>query len=130
MVGRVGTLPRPYAERLIGAVRELLRIDRMNGKGTYGITAVRWVGTRVVEAMMGLFDGSQARWALRPAPTRVTEVVDRLAEGDTVLSVFPDGAGQLQAGPEVKVDLLPGGTESLAFDDEATDRRLDELPRF
>ena len=44
----------------------------------YGITAVRFAGAQVVEAMMGLIDASQSRWDLRPAPTRVSEVVDRL----------------------------------------------------
>jgi hypothetical protein len=97
---------------------------------TYGITAVRFAGAQVVEAMMGLIDRTQARWDLRPAPTRVTEVVDRLVEGDTVISLFPDDEGQLQPGPEVKVDVLPEGTETLALAEEATGRSLRDLPRF
>lgn len=99
-------------------------------KATYGITALRYAGSQIVEAMMGLFDSSSARWDLRPAPTRLTEVVDRLVEGDTIISVFPDDAGGLQPGPEVKVDLLPEGVETLAFDEELPGRRLDDLPRF
>lgn len=99
-------------------------------KATYGITAVRWAGSQVVEAMMGLLDAASTRWDLRPAPTRVTEVVDRLVEGDTVISVFPDDAGVLHPGPEIKVDVLPEGTEALALDDEQTGRRLDDLPRY
>ena len=96
----------------------------------YGITAVRIVGTHVVEAMMGLIDTSRARWDLRPAPTRVTEVVDRLVEGDTVISLFADDEGHLQPGPEVKVDVLPEGTETLALADEKPGRSLKDLPRF
>jgi hypothetical protein len=96
----------------------------------YGITAVRFAGAQVVEAMMGLIDTSHARWDLRPAPTRVTEVVDRLVEGDKVISLFPGGDGQLHAGPEVKVDVLPEGTETLALADEAPGRSLKDLPRF
>ena len=96
----------------------------------YGITAVRFAGTQVVEAMMGLLDTSRAHWDLRPAPTRVTEVVDRLVEGDTVISLFPDGEGHLQPGPEVKVDVLPEGTETLALAEERPGRTIKDLPRF
>lgn len=99
-------------------------------RATYGITAVRYAGAQIVEAMMGLIDSSHNRWDLRPAPTRLTEVVDRLVEGDTVISLFPDGEGHLQPGPEVKVDVLPEGTETLALDPEAPGRTLRDLPRF
>lgn len=97
---------------------------------TYGITAVRFAGAQIVEAMMGLIDTSRARWDLRPAPTRVTEVVDRLVEGDTVISLFPDDEGGLQPGPEVKVDVLPEGTETLALAEEKPGRSIKDLPRF
>jgi hypothetical protein len=97
---------------------------------TYGITAVRLAGAQVVEAMMGLIDTTRARWDFRPAPTRVTEVVDRLVEGDTVISLFPDDEGGLQAGPEVKVDVLPEGTETLALAEEKLGRSIKDLPRF
>jgi hypothetical protein len=97
---------------------------------TYGITAVRLVGAQVVEAMMGLIDPSRAKWDMRPTPTRVTEVVDRLVEGDTVISLFPDEEGGLKAGPEVKVDVLPEGTETLALAEEQPGRSINDLPRF
>jgi hypothetical protein len=96
----------------------------------YGITAVRYAGAQVVEAMMGLIDASQKRWDMRPTPTRVTEVVDKLVEGDTVISMFPDETGGLEPGPEVKVDVLPEGTETLALADEGPGRSLADLPRF
>ena len=99
-------------------------------KATYGITALRYSGAHIVEAMMGLIDSTQARWDLRPAPTRLTEVVDRLVEGDTVISLFPDESGRLEPGPEVKVDVLPEGTETLALEQEAPGRTLRDLPRF
>ena len=102
----------------------------MAEKATYGITALRYAGPQIVEAMMGLIDAASARWDLRPAPTRVSEVVDRLVEGDTVISLFPDDEGGLQPGPEVKVDVLPGGTETLSLAEERPGRRLDDLPRF
>jgi hypothetical protein len=47
-----------------------------------------------------------------------------------VISLFPGGDGQLHAGPEVKVDVLPEGTETLALADEAPGRSLKDLPRF
>jgi hypothetical protein len=101
-----------------------------NATATYGITAVRFAGAQVVEAMMGLIDRSQARWDMRPPPTRVKEVVDRLVEGDTVISLFADEDGQLHPGPEVKVDVLAEGTETLALADESAGRSLRDLPRF
>lgn len=96
----------------------------------YGITALRYSGAQIVEAMMGLIDTTQSRWELRPSPTRLTEVVDRLVEGDTVISLFPDQEGGLQPGPEVKVDVLPDSSETLALESEAPGRTLDDLPRF
>lgn len=96
----------------------------------YGITAVRYAGTQIVEAMMGLIDGAHARWDMHPSPTRVTEVVDRLVEGDTIITLFPDEEGGLKAGPEVKVDVLAEGVESLSLAEEAPGRRLGDLPRF
>ncbi len=41
-----------------------------------------------------------AQWDLRPAPTRLVEVVDRLVEGDTVVMLFPTERGTLQMGPQ------------------------------
>jgi hypothetical protein len=102
----------------------------MAEKAIYGITALRYAGAQVVEAMMGLIDIAQTSWDLRPTPTRVTEVVDRLVEGDTIISMFPDEEGQLQPGPEVKVDVLPEGTETLVLAEEAPGRSLRDLPRF
>lgn len=96
----------------------------------YGITALRYAGTQIVGAMMGLVDASLARFDLRPSPTRVVEVVDKLVEGDTVITLFPDENGELQPGPQVKVDVLPEGTETLVLDEEAQGRSLHDLPRF
>jgi hypothetical protein len=97
---------------------------------TYGITALRYAGAQIVEAMMGLIDETQSDWDLPPTPTRLTEVVDRLVEGDTVISLFPDEEGGLQAGPEVKVDVLADSTETLALEGEVPGRTLRDLPRF
>jgi hypothetical protein len=103
---------------------------RMTERTLYGITALRYANTQIVEAMMGLMDASRARWDLRPSPTRLNEVVDRLVEGDTVITLFPDESGELQPGPQVMVDVLPDSTETLALAEEAPGRRLGDLPRF
>jgi hypothetical protein len=102
----------------------------MDEKAVYGITALRYAGNQIVEAMMGLVDSTLARWDFRPSPTKLVEVVDRLVEGDTVITVFPDEEGLLRPGPEVKVDVLAEGTETLALADEKPGKRLDDLPRF
>lgn len=98
-------------------------------KAVYGISALRYAGNQIVEAMMGLV-GDRGLWDMAPAPTRVVEVVDRLVEGDTVITVFPDDDGHLEPGPQVKVDVLPEGTETLALADEEPGKRLDDLPRY
>lgn len=96
----------------------------------YGITAVRMEGRQVTEVMMGMIAPGLEHWDLRPAPTRLVEVVDRLVEGDTVVTLFPTERGTLQLGPEVKVDVLPEGVESLAVAEDRPGRRLADLPRF
>jgi hypothetical protein len=96
----------------------------------YGITAVRLEGNQVTEVMMGMVDPSLEHWDLRPAPTRLVEVVDRLVEGDTVVTLFPTERGTLQMGPQVKVDVQPEGSETLSLAEERPGRRLADLPRF
>ena len=96
----------------------------------YGITAVRLEGSQVSEVMMGMIAPSLQHWDLRPAPTRLVEVVDRLVEGDTIVTLFPTERGTLEIGPQVKVDVLPEGTETLAAAEEQPGRRLADLPKF
>ena len=96
----------------------------------YGITAVHLDGSQVTEVMMGMIDPSLEHWDLRPAPTRLVEVVDRLVEGDTIVTLFPTERGTLQMGPQVQVDVLPEGTETLAAAEERPGRRLMDLPRY
>ena len=99
-------------------------------KAVYGITALRYAGPDVVGAMMGLIDSVHQRWDRLPSPARIVEVIDRMVEGDAVFTLFPDEQGVLSLGPEVKVDLLPEGTETLALAEEEPGRCLDDLPRF
>jgi hypothetical protein len=96
----------------------------------YGITAVRLEGSQVAEVMMGMIDPSLEHWDLRPSPTRLVEVVDRLVEGDTIVTLFPTERGTLRMGPEVKVDVLPEGVETLAAAADEPGQRLSDLPRF
>ena len=96
----------------------------------YGITAVRTEGGRVTEVMMGMIAPDLEHWDLRPAPTRLVEVVDRLVEGDTVVMLFPTERGTLQLGPQVKVDVQPDSSETLALVEDRPGQRLSDLPRF
>lgn len=96
----------------------------------YGITAVRLQDGHVAEVMMGMIDPSLEHWDLRPAPTRLVEVVDRLVEGDTIVALFPTERGTLRMGPEVQVDVLPGGAETLVVAEDQPGQRLVDLPRF
>ncbi len=96
----------------------------------YGITAVRCEAGALAEVMMGLIDRSLSHWESRPAPTRLVEVVDRLVEGDAVVTLFPTETGTLRLGAEVKVDVLQGGVETLASTDEQPGQRLLDLPRY
>lgn len=96
----------------------------------YGVVAVRMEGSHVSEVMMGMIDPGLEHWDLRPAPTRMVEVVDRLVEGDTVVTLFPTERGTLVMGPEVMVDVLPEGVETLSVADDQPGRRLTDLPRF
>ena len=99
-------------------------------KALYGITAVRYVGSQVVGAMMGLIDSAHHRWDMLPSPARVVEVIDRMVEGDRVVSMFPDDEGRLAPGPEIKVDLSPEGAETLTLDEDSPGLSLQDLPRF
>ena len=96
----------------------------------YGITALRFDGAQIAEVMMGMIDPGLERWELRPSPTRLVEVVDRLVEGDRVYTLFPGESGRLHVGPEVKVDVLPEGTETLAVAEDRPGCSLGDLPRF
>lgn len=123
MVEKSMTSPRTSALTPVLAGGELPSV-------LYGITAVRLEGSQVSEVMMGMIDPSLEHWDLRPAPTRLVEVVDRLVEGDTIVTLFPTERGTLQMGPQVKVDVLPEGTETLAVGEERPGQRLMDLPRF
>ena len=96
----------------------------------YGITAVHLEDGHVTEVMMGMIAPSLDHWDLRPAPTRLVEVVDRLVEGDTVVMLFPTERGTLMMGPQVKVDVLPDSTETLAPAEDRPGQRMLDLPRF
>lgn len=96
----------------------------------YGITAVRMEDGQLAQVMMGMIAATLDHWDLRPAPTRLVEVVDRLVEGDTIVTLFPTERGTLQLGPQVKVDVLPEGTETLVPAEDRPGQRLSDLPRF
>lgn len=97
----------------------------------YGITALHFTGPEIGEAMMGLLDSPDGTFASDPSPAPLVEVVNRLLEGDTVITLFPDTAGKLVAGPEVKVTVVDGNRETLGLAGEpAPGRQLADLPVF
>lgn len=112
-----------------GAMSPVLA-DHVAVSVVYGITAVRLENGQVAEVMMGMIDPGLEQWDLRPAPTRLVEVVDRLVEGDTVVTLFPTERGTLQLGPEVQVDVVGDGVETLALTVDRPGQRLTDLPRF
>jgi hypothetical protein len=99
-------------------------------KATYGITALRYAGTHIVEAMMGLIDARSARWDMRP----VADARDR--------SGRPPGGGRHRhqhvprrrrrpaARPRGQGRRAAGRHETLALDEDRPGPSLDDLPRF
>jgi hypothetical protein len=96
----------------------------------YAITALRWQGPdQIGEAMMGLLDVDRMQWDLAPAPTRYTTVIDRVLDGDTVVT-WARGTDMADLGPGLQVAVTADGLETLAFADERAGTRLEDLPRF
>ncbi|WP_395688016.1 hypothetical protein [Caenimonas koreensis] len=102
----------------------------MLANAIYAITALQYAGPHIVGAMMGLMDTVDHEWDLPPAPARLNDVVDRLVEGDRVISVFADESGWLACGPEVKVDVLADSSETLALAEDQPGRSLRDLPTY
>ncbi len=96
----------------------------------YAITALRWRGQGIDQAMMGLLDVDRMKWDLAPAPARTSTVIDRLLEGDTVVTLMGDPSLARPIGPALKLGLSPEGEETLAVDDTVQADSLREMPRF
>lgn len=96
----------------------------------YAITALRWRGQGIDQAMMGLLDVDRMQWDRAPAPARTSAVIDRLLEGDTVVTLLGDPAHPRRIGPGLKVGVSPDGEETLAEDEAPHTASLAELPRF
>jgi hypothetical protein len=96
----------------------------------YAITALRWRGQGIDQAMMGLLDVDRMQWDLAPSPARTSAVIDRLLEGDTVITLLGDPAHPRRLGPGLKVGVSPDGEETLAEDEALQSGSLNELPRF
>ncbi|WP_321939725.1 hypothetical protein [Paraburkholderia sp. J8-2] len=74
---------------------------------------------------------SGEQFEVAPHASPVIEVVDALAEGDTVITVFPLN-GQCVAGPEVRRVVDEAGREGIEMvnADSDTRRTLADLPRL
>lgn len=99
----------------------------------HAITAVRMDGhsQRVTHVLWGQVSVSGEQFEVAPHASPVIEVVEALARGDTVVTVFPLD-GQRVAGPEVRrvVDeARREGIEMVVADSDAG-RALADLPRL
>ena len=96
----------------------------------YAITALRWRGRGIDQAMMGLLDTDRMQWDRAPTPAPTSAIIDRLLEGDTVITLVGDPAHPSRIGPGLKVGVSPEGEETLAEDEALQPGSLRELPRF
>ncbi|SAK94384.1 hypothetical protein AWB75_06799 [Caballeronia catudaia] len=99
----------------------------------HAITAVRMDGNseRVTHVLWGQVSVNGEQFEVAPHASPVIDVVDALAKGDTVVTVFPLD-GQRVAGPEVRrvVDeAAREGIETVVADSDAG-RKLADLPRL
>jgi hypothetical protein len=99
-------------------------------KPFYAITALRWEGAQIVDVMMGMFDPQRGQWELEPAPTRTTTVIDRLLDGDLVVTLWPGPQHSWLIGAPVQLGVSATGVEQLALALELPQQRLQDLPRF
>ncbi|WP_321936279.1 phosphatidylserine/phosphatidylglycerophosphate/cardiolipin synthase [Paraburkholderia sp. J8-2] len=99
----------------------------------HAITAVRMDGNsrRVTHVLWGPVSVSGEQFEVAPHASPVIEVVDALAKGDTVVTVFPLN-GQRVAGPEVRRVVDEAGREGIEMVDADFDTRrtLADLPRL
>jgi len=96
----------------------------------YAITALRWRDRGIDQAMMGLLDTDRMQWDRAPTPARTSAVIDRLLEGDTIITLVGDPAHARRIGPSLKVGVSPEGEETFAEDEALHPDTLRELPRF
>jgi hypothetical protein len=99
----------------------------------HAITAVRMDGhsQRVTHVLWGQVSVSGEQFEVAPQASPVIEVVEALAKGDTVVTVFPL-EGQRVAGPEVRRVVDEAGREGIEMVVADTDagRTLADLPRL
>ena len=99
----------------------------------HAITAVRLEqdSQRVTHVLWGQVSVSGEQFEVAPHESPVMEVVDALARGDTVVTVFPLD-GQRVAGPEVRCVAYEAGREGIETVDvdSGPGRTLADLPRL
>ncbi|CAE6840544.1 hypothetical protein [Paraburkholderia haematera] len=99
----------------------------------HAITAVRLEpdSQRVTHVLWGQVSVSGEQFEVAPHESPVIEVVDALARGDTVVTVFPLD-GQRVAGPEVRRIVYEAGREGIetVAVDSGPGQTLADLPRL
>ncbi|VVE49829.1 hypothetical protein PTE30175_04521 [Pandoraea terrae] len=84
---------------------------------------------RVTHVRWARVDTDTNTWAAEPAVDPVIDVVEVIMGGDHVFTVFRDGANTIP-GPRVRIDILPGGVETLALENAGKHQTFQNLPRI
>ena len=94
------------------------------------VTAARYEDGVLVGLSLGHADADTNAWIAAPREVPVLEVVDHLADGERVATLFAAEGGRVVPGPDLQIIVLPGGGESVETDGAPEGRRVADLPRL
>lgn len=93
------------------------------------VTAVRYEAGTLSGLAMGRADAVTRAWIVEPKEVPLLEVVDHLADGEQVITLFPAEGGTLAPGPSLQI-ILAQGVESVETEGAPEGRRVADLPRL
>lgn len=94
------------------------------------VTAVRFVDEKLVALKMGKAEDSAPTWTSAPQEVALIDVVDELAAGNVVATVFPKD-GLTVSGPNLRRITDSTGWESVAMEGEPINGlTISDLPTF
>lgn len=94
------------------------------------VTAARYEDGVLVGLSLGHADADTNAWIAAPREVPVLEVVDHLADGERVATLFPADGGHAVQGPDLQIIVMPDGRESVETDAAPEGRRVGDLPRL
>ncbi len=94
------------------------------------VTAARYDDGDLVGLAFGHADADTHAWIAAPREVPVLEVVDHLADGDQVATLFPAEGGRVTPGPNLQIIVLANGAESVETEGAPAGRRVADLPRL